>query len=360
MKTAELITVLKDKIANGYAASDGRLPNIGDIAKEFSVSPMTAQKAIKALVKAELLSSTRGKGVFLKQNSSAAMRVGIVTMNYCEPGVAYAAAYASYITPAVEVLKAAGCRIQRYDKDDLKGDQAAVQRIFDELDAIIITIGCIDPETLPNLLTWKKPIVLIQHEDFLDYPFHQVISDRNPAFHELLALLDVTPPKNVLIVNNCNFHKHRIESFLKHLRANPRTKDATVETITVQKQIPVDLGCLAGQQLAEKVLSSGKKYDLVFSPSDFLTFGFIDVMNRNGKRFGKDYSLVSYDNLEADGYLPFEEPVMTCIDKRPKLISEAAAKLLLNLDRLTPISSILCKVPCKLVIRKTLNNENKS
>ena len=105
MKAAELITVLKEKIANGYAGPDGRLPNIGNIAKEFSVSPMTAQKAIKVLVEAEILSSTRGKGVYLKQRSAAATRIGIVTMNYCEPGIAYAAAYASYITPAVELLK---------------------------------------------------------------------------------------------------------------------------------------------------------------------------------------------------------------------------------------------------------------
>ena len=68
MKTTELITVLKEKIANGYAAPNGRLPNIGNIAKDFSVSPMTAQKAIKVLVEAEVLSSTRGKGVFLKRN----------------------------------------------------------------------------------------------------------------------------------------------------------------------------------------------------------------------------------------------------------------------------------------------------
>lgn len=352
MKTTELITVLKEKIANGYAAPNGRLPNIGNIAKDFSVSPMTAQKAIKVLVEAEVLSSTRGKGVFLKRNPAATMRVGIVTMNYCEPGIAYAAAYASYITPAVELLKNSGCRIQRYDKDDLKGNPAAVQGILNELDAMIITIGCLDEETLPHLLSWKKPIVLIQQEEFLDYPFHQVIPDRAPAFLDLLDLLNVDPPKEVLIINNEPFHNSRIKSFLKHLRMNPQTKDAAVEMITIRKHL-VDLGCIAGQQIAEKVLKSDKKYDLVFSPSDFLTFGFLDVMSRHGRQYGKDYALVSYDNLEDDGYLPFEKPVMTCIDKRPKQISEAAAKLLLNLDRLNPISCMFCKIPCKLVIRET-------
>ncbi len=352
MKAAELITVLKEKIANGYAGPDGRLPNIGNIAKEFSVSPMTAQKAIKVLVEAEILSSTRGKGVYLKQRSAAATRIGIVTMNYCEPGIAYAAAYASYITPAVELLKNAGCRIQRYDRDDLKGNPATVRSILKELDGMIITIGCLDAETLPHLLSWEKPVVLIQQEEFLDYPFSQIIPDRAPAFQDLLTLLNTDPPKEVLIINNGTFHLPRIRSFLQHLRRNPQTRNAHVETITIQKHL-VDLGCIAGQQIAEKVLKSNKKYDLIFSPSDFLTFGFIDVMNQHGKQYGVDYDLVSYDNLEDDGYLPFEKPIMTCIDKRPKEISEAAAKLLLNMNRLRPITSMLCKIPCRLVLRET-------
>ena len=92
MKTAQLITALKEKIAEGYADADGRLPNIGTMAVEFAVSPMTVQKAVKALVSEGVLSSTRGKGVYLNRNAARNKCVGIVTMNYCEPGVSYAAA----------------------------------------------------------------------------------------------------------------------------------------------------------------------------------------------------------------------------------------------------------------------------
>lgn len=116
----------------------------------------------------------------------------------------------------------------------------------------------------------------------------------------------------------------------------------------------IDPGYLTGQELAEKVLRSNKPYDLFFSPSDFLTFGFLDFMGKHGKQYGKDYELLSYDNLEGDGYLPFEEPVITCIDKQTKLISQVAASLILNLERFPAVSSMLCKVPCRFTVRKTL------
>lgn len=353
MKTAQLITALKEKIAEGYADADGRLPNIGAMAVEFAVSPMTVQKAVKALVSEGVLSSTRGKGVYLNRNAARNKCVGIVTMNYCEPGVSYAAAYTGYIAPAAEMLKAAGYRLRKLDRDDLKGDPAEVRRILDSLDSMIITIGCLDSGTLPFLLEWKKPIVLIQQESFVDYPFHQVIADRDPAFAEAMEFLNDRNIENVLILNNSTFHESRIEAFLRHLKRNPHTCNAKTETLFMQKN-SIDPGYLTGQELAEKVLRPNKPYDLFFSPSDFLTFGFLDFMGKHGKQYGKDYELLSYDNLEGDGYLPFEEPVITCIDKQTKLISQVAASLILNLERFPAVSSMLCKVPCRFTVRKTL------
>ena len=87
---------------------------------------------IARLVSEGVLSSTRGKGVYLNRNAARNKCVGIVTMNYCEPGVSYAAAYTGYIAPAAEMLKAAGYRLRKLDRDDLKGDPAEVRRLLEE------------------------------------------------------------------------------------------------------------------------------------------------------------------------------------------------------------------------------------
>ena len=93
---------------------------------------------------------------------------------------------------------------------------------------------------------------------------------------------------------------------------------------------------------------------MIVTPSDFIAFGVIDSMAKCGKRFGADYRLVSYDNLEADSYLPFNEPVLTCIGKHPDRISATAANLILSLKSLGTENRFLCKVPCDLTIRQTM------
>ena len=356
MKTTELITVLKEKIANGYAAPNGRLPNIGNIAKDFSVSPMTAQKAIKVLVEAEVLSSTRGKGVFLKRNPAATMRVGIVTMNYCNctSGAEYTAAFGTFLTPAVSILKSAGAKIIRLDRDDLKGPETEIRAILDELDALLVTYGCIDRDTLTHLIEWKKPIVVIQHEEFCPYPFHQVIPDLSSGFSRLSSFFAEKNIRNILTATNSEeIHLARIKMFEEKIRENPITKSCRIKAIEIPP-FPSDLGRIAGQRLGELILESGFRYDAVFTPSDFLAFGIIDTMNKQKKRYGTDYLLASYDNLEADSYQPFSEPILTCIGKSPEQISKTAANLLLCLNRLGPSNLFQCKVPCTLEIRKTM------
>ncbi len=357
MKTLELIAAIRKRIAGGYAGADGRLPNIGEIAKDFSVSPMTAQKAIRALVEAGVLTSTRRKGVFLKQPASSGMaRVGIVSMYYtnCTSAAAYLSAFSSYLISGVEILKSTGIRIVRLDRDDLKGKPEQVKQILEELDSMIITYGCLDNDTLPYLLSWRKPVVVIQHEEFCAFPFHQVIPDLESGFARLALFFAERKISRLLVATNREpIHLARVRVLKQVLSGFYAMRDCHIETLEVPS-CPSDLGRIAGQRLGELILRTKVPYDVIVTPSDFIAFGVIDTMSKSGKSFGVDYRLVSYDNLEADSYLPLNEPVLTCVGKHPDRISAAAANLILSLKQLGAENRFLCKVPCDLTIRQTM------
>ncbi len=356
MRTNEFVTLLKDRIQTGYADDSGQLPHIHSIAKEFGISPVTAVKGIKALVEDEVLVSIRGKGVFLKQNAVETKRIGLVTMNYGDVNPAYyAMAFSSYLTTASEILKSAGYRIIRLDKADLKGPTESIRQQLEELDAMIITIGCIDNETLPHLLAWNKPIVLIQHEEFTSHPFHQVIPDMASGFRKLGEFLLKNKVRELLVVtDHAPFHEYRIKCLMDFYREHSdNTRITQIEVMRIER-ISADAGRLTGQLLGEKILAAEKKYDAIFTPSDFLAFGIVDVMKKHGLKCGVDYKLVSYDNLEAGECIPFERPLLTGIDKHPEKISEAAAKLILSLDKLGNQNRFLCEVPCDFVIRESM------
>jgi DNA-binding LacI/PurR family transcriptional regulator len=102
--------------------------------------------------------------------------------------------------------------------------------------------------------------------------------------------------------------------------------------INVEK-LPSDTGRLTGRILGENIIKAGKLPDAIFCPSDFLSFGIMDVMMGKGLTPGVDFKLISYDNLEGAGILPFGKPMITSVGNPRDSISRQAASLILNLEK---------------------------
>lgn len=56
---------------------------------------------------------------------------------------------------------------------------------------------------------------------------------------------------------------------------------------------------LAGAKCARYYLERKLTDHVIISPSDFITYGMIDVFSSAGLSCGKDFQLISYDNLEG-------------------------------------------------------------
>ncbi len=64
---AQLVGILRDRIANGEFLPGTRLPPEVQLCKTYNVSPMTVRRAINLLLDEGIISTTQGKGTFVKR-----------------------------------------------------------------------------------------------------------------------------------------------------------------------------------------------------------------------------------------------------------------------------------------------------
>ena len=109
---------------------------------------------------------------------------------------------------------------------------------------------------------------------------------------------------------------------------------------------------MIGYRQGRKIID-GAKDAVVFSTSDFVSFGILNAFEEAGIPPGT-IPLVSIDDLEGDGLLPFGRPLLTTIKISRQKISNYAAELLLEHIR-KPREDVLTilRVKTELVVRES-------
>ena len=77
----------------------------------------------------------------------------------------------------------------------------------------------------------------------------------------------------------------------------------------------------------------------------------MEAFRENGLEAGKDFQLLSYDNLEDYGYLPFQKPLLTTIDAPKTRLAERSADLLLEQIKKGADETVVVRIPTRLVVR---------
>lgn len=357
MNTLTLVEELRKEFGIYAATANGKLPSIKEMSARYGVSPVTAMKAVRQLEAESLVTSIRGKGVFLNRRADRPLRVGIVTMDYSNSGPGSEVAYGSYYSPAARKLREAGCEITRLLQEDISTSPAVTRKLLAPLDALVISFGCLDDFTIPLLLEWNRPVVVIQLETVLELPFHQVIPDLYGGFGKLAEFLAAQRVPGVRVIREQNnlTQCHRVECFLEAMRQHSAARSIPCRLFSAESGHSRN-GWLGGQQFGRLLLEEeGWNRDLIFVPSDFIAFGMIDTLAMSRFRLGRDYRLASFDNLETDGFLPLEVPVLTSVNNPKREIGETAAGLLLDSAIRTSATVHICRVPCDLAIRRSLS-----
>ena len=341
--------IIRQRLAPGTPIHSNR-----KICELFGVSPMTAMRAVNRLVADGLLHRVKGSGTYVgaAASTSNTKRIGVVfSLPSTGESKEIEAAYGVLRDAVVERLRGGGAEVSYLSFGDLRMPTVA-PKVLERLDAAVVSCSCVDTDTIRQFDAWGKPVVLVQLDEARDLAYHQVVPDLFHGFSEAAGLLRSAGAKRVMVLDNgSRTHRSRIDAFLRAAAAAGLSVSG-IETVRLRDEIG-DIGRMAGHKAGLEILG-GKKVDAVFSPSDFVSFGFVDACREKGVEPGKDLLLVSYDDLEGEGLLPFGEPMLTTVANPRREIGRLAADLVRSddLTHETNVSRIL-RVKTNLVRRKT-------
>jgi len=83
-----------------------------------------------------------------------------------------------------------------------------------------------------------------------------------------------------------------------------------------------------GRELFQQYARKSESIRCLYVPSDYLSFGVVDAIDERGWKLGRDFSLLSYDNLEGAGQTPWGRPRLTSFDPPYGEIGTCAADIL--------------------------------
>ena len=217
----------------------------------------------------------------------------------------------------------------------------------------LLYIGAFEPGIIEVLSGKNFPVVQILQTAPVFHPFHQVVPDMANAFLKIARVLSARLSGKIHLLPKTMSQPHlsRIHCIRDALLWGGIPK-ASIQ-IHKTEYIIGDDGQVGGYKFAETILPSLRPDDLYFSSSDFFAFGMLSTFLTRGLVPGKDFQLIGFDNLEAEGFLPFGQPILSTVDFPKRKIIEEALRLLEEKILHPGEDAKIIQVPCDFIERKT-------
>jgi DNA-binding LacI/PurR family transcriptional regulator len=214
----------------------------------------------------------------------------------------------------------------------------------------------ITAQTLPWLKKLPIPVVVINCIEVLPYSFHQVCFHYEPGFEKAVAYLNKRGVKNIFLAG--------VNTETTNARAEVLKKVATASKISVQTlefenpqqaDIGTSMTVLAGRKHGKYFLDN-KLDGVIFTLSDFIALGIIDIAKERNLELGKDIRIISYDNLESRLPCTENQKLITSINHPLEELAAESVQLCNEVISNTTASGVtkIRRVPSKdLIIRKS-------
>jgi len=343
-KSRYIAAALRQKIRSRRLPSGTPLPSARELAEKYHVCMMTANRALDLLEKDSLIQRKNGIGNFVRKNIFQGNRLQLGIADTIGHPSASARQILIDIFPetAIRYLKSENCDCRLISYADFRnGDSASLEG----LNALLLSSDFIDATTERFIRSLKLPVVIYHSEFEIDFPCPQVIPDHSVAMDKLFELARQESFSGILIF--CQPHRNGLA------RAEAFDFFARKHGFPAEQIRRIELNYL---ELRRKLLPlipeiPGK---LVITCSDLMTFELIEILGECSLVCGRNYQLVSYDNLNKVMQMPPGIPEVTSIDYSRTGAARTAAKLLIMVAR-NP--KLICyqtiKFPTQLIIRES-------
>ena len=326
---------LRRQIADGKLQPGMKLASSASIAQEFSVSLMTADRAIRQLAAEGLLKRITGCGTFIRSNRE--------TMLIC--------------------IKDTVIRNSLYQRENLYRENTypIIEREFLKYDAKIQYVKTweelenLNPEGIlcsdipPPDFERKVPIALFRNYRLIDEPLIQCVPDLQKVMLRICSSLAQKKIRRIYVTANPTSQiRYFADAFLSWLeKFGLKSKLEYSEASITAKLLPFQLGYRYGMTLPDVHQCA------IFATSDFRASGILKALDERGFRPG-EYDLISCNNWEAYGYRPFPKARLTSIDLRREECLREVVRLLCNTVRSPQEGQIpIVKYPAYLKIRES-------
>ena len=276
-----------------------RLPSASQVAKQFSVSLKTADRALCRLESKGLIRRVRGSGSFVKTNRTLAQRCRVAFVHWLFPDGIPELNYAAFTVFEKQVcclLEEHGFSYEFFE-ENRPPNAMKIQSSLLKHDVIIAPAGML--EIAEDFLRHTKQQIILYSDDIVHPgPWNQVVYDYRPAFHTALRYCREKGYRKFFLAGYEGFTSHRRVNALLEVGKKVGFPESAFHIYYSENGI-ISSAMLAGTKCARYYMENNLRDHMIISTSDFITYGMMDVFSAAGMVSGRDYHLISYDNLEG-------------------------------------------------------------
>jgi DNA-binding LacI/PurR family transcriptional regulator len=357
IRVKDIARQIRNEISRKCLEDGSKVISARALAAKLKISVLTANRALDILSKEDILYRVHGSGTFVKGNQfSNSIVIGIADTPDSQDAPWRYATHGIFLDSCLTQLSKADFKIKYLSYEDFC-ELGSIPSLLNSIDGLIISAAYLDKKTINIFKNYKGVLTFYRNEYFIDIPCNQVIPNLKTGFSEVFNRISPDEYEGIIIIgaNYANANARCSQFFKQALEAGFKKDDILEKNISMLPHLDVHN---QSYQAVKKICKSFKG-KLVFCASDLIAFGLIDAAKENGIKPGKDFALISYDNLEEYGMHPFSEPFLTTIDYPKKEIALKAVELTIDAVRQGENYHHTIKVPTHLIVRKTGLKTNK-
>ncbi len=300
-KCQDIVKALEANIVGSQLAAGVELPGTVELAARYRVSEKTIHRALQRLADRKLIRRVRGSGSFVRGNVGLPphSRIGFF---YFESLNAEIPAFHNVLFQNSrrllrQVLEDAGLTVE-FHCEQLPAIEHCplLEMELSRFDYIIAEAGY-RLVAEQALLNFPGEVILFGDDEFVFGPWHQVFFDYRPGLKKALRYLMSMGFRKVLVVGipTLSTSRHRYKALCEVAEQCGFGEKNLMfpEPDEYFFHLPV----LCGREYGKLFLKEFKCDTAIFSLSDHLTVGVLDVLYEHGLKPGQDVQLISYDNI---------------------------------------------------------------
>jgi len=332
------------RLSNGTFTPERALPGAMHLADEFGCSYVTMNRALDELVKTHYLVRRRGAGTFALKQKHRIAYFAWTPQNFgfirCIPEI--------YNHAAHEALAAYGCEVVDFSYKQLV-DQYFVPVLLRNFDGILCSSAYTDRKSVKLVMESKLPLVFFGPYKTIPQA-NFVIANWQHGLRELFTHISHAETKTFWIWD-CPINGNQSNVALEILTATAALRipkeNVVIQSVKKNKMQSMETSAY------ELCKTLNAPADIIhISTSDLLAFGIYNAFLERGYPAG-DFELMSCDDLESRGIMPYPTPQITSINHPKEELARRAVKLLMDLLISHDQALFTIEVPTSLTIRKS-------